>query len=396
MRKDKEIDIRDVDNMLIKYNNYEANNNFIFLPLPYMIQLSHHIEYLLLESDCVIVPGLGGFVAYYSHASYMEKESEFHPPYRTIGFNPELKINDGLLAESYMSVYGIDFGEANKRIDNDVDELLTILHDDGRIEFVNIGLLCYNVEGKYEFKPYENKLVSPLLYGLSTFNISMLSQEKSLFYNNIDSERTKQTNVDESPSYIIRLNRTFVRAIAAVAAMILLLFVFSTPVDNNLSNNKAELLPNELINKLKSKSLLTNLIDNNTNLLTTSKNTDKKINQNATKIIVGKPKHVKATHNSFINNKHITNTAVLGINDNKMYHVIVASKISLKRANEFVSQLKQNGYNEAKVLKSKKIIRVCIASYNNEFMAHNKMNELTKKTEYKSLWVMKDKLKSID
>ena len=31
-----------------------------------MIELSQHIEVLLLENDCVIVPGLGGFVAHYT------------------------------------------------------------------------------------------------------------------------------------------------------------------------------------------------------------------------------------------------------------------------------------------------------------------------------------------
>lgn len=31
-----------------------------------MIELAQHIEVLLLENDCVIVPGFGGFVAYYT------------------------------------------------------------------------------------------------------------------------------------------------------------------------------------------------------------------------------------------------------------------------------------------------------------------------------------------
>ena len=33
-----------------------------------MIELAQHIEALLLENDCVIVPGLGGFVAHYTPA----------------------------------------------------------------------------------------------------------------------------------------------------------------------------------------------------------------------------------------------------------------------------------------------------------------------------------------
>ena len=54
-----------------------------------MIELSQHIEVLLLENDCVIVPGLGGFVAHYTPAIQLE-ENMFLPPTRTIGFNPQL------------------------------------------------------------------------------------------------------------------------------------------------------------------------------------------------------------------------------------------------------------------------------------------------------------------
>ena len=35
-----------------------------------MIELVKHIEILLLENDCVIVPGLGGFIAHNRPAQY--------------------------------------------------------------------------------------------------------------------------------------------------------------------------------------------------------------------------------------------------------------------------------------------------------------------------------------
>lgn len=51
-----------------------------------MIELSKHIEVLLLENDCVIVPGLGGFIAHKRQAAYSIQKGEFMPPLRTIGF----------------------------------------------------------------------------------------------------------------------------------------------------------------------------------------------------------------------------------------------------------------------------------------------------------------------
>lgn len=59
-----------------------------------MIELAQHIEALLLENDCVIVPGFGGFVAHYAPATHVKEENLFLPPTRTIGFNPQLKLND--------------------------------------------------------------------------------------------------------------------------------------------------------------------------------------------------------------------------------------------------------------------------------------------------------------
>ena len=45
-----------------------------------MIELTKHIEILLLENDCVIVPGLGGFIAHHQSAHYEEDEGVFLPP----------------------------------------------------------------------------------------------------------------------------------------------------------------------------------------------------------------------------------------------------------------------------------------------------------------------------
>ena len=46
-----------------------------------MIELAQHIEALLLENDCVIVPGLGGFVAHYTPAMRVAEAECFSAPY---------------------------------------------------------------------------------------------------------------------------------------------------------------------------------------------------------------------------------------------------------------------------------------------------------------------------
>ena len=57
-----------------------------------MIELERHIEILLLDNDCVIVPEFGGFMAQHTNARYSEVDNTFLPPIRTIGFNPQLNL----------------------------------------------------------------------------------------------------------------------------------------------------------------------------------------------------------------------------------------------------------------------------------------------------------------
>ena len=64
-----------------------------------MNELSRHIEVLLFENDCVIIPNFGGFVTHYTPSKRDVKENLFIPPTRVIGFNDQLKLNDGLLVQ---------------------------------------------------------------------------------------------------------------------------------------------------------------------------------------------------------------------------------------------------------------------------------------------------------
>ena len=104
-----------------------------------MIELAKHIEVLLLENDCVIIPGLGGFIAHNRAAVYSFEKSSFEPPMRTLGFNPQLVINDGLLVQSYMQTYNTDFPDATRKIEKTVNALKEQLYQEGHVELDRIG-----------------------------------------------------------------------------------------------------------------------------------------------------------------------------------------------------------------------------------------------------------------
>ena len=134
-----------------------------------MIELERHIEILLLRHDCVILPGFGGFMTHHVEARYDEAERLFLPP---------LKMNDSLLVQSYIEVYDISYPEALRRIEDEIDELRQRLANEGSFELRNIGTLSVGEDGIYLFEPCEAGILTPCLYGLSSYEMPLLSDSQ--------------------------------------------------------------------------------------------------------------------------------------------------------------------------------------------------------------------------
>ena len=107
-----------VHNLLIRKNALKLAYIRYFRYFCSMIELAQHIEVLLLENDCVIVPRFGRICSpLYSGNESSRRECFSCPPTRIIGFNPQLKMNDGLLVQSYMAVYDTDFSDATRIVE---------------------------------------------------------------------------------------------------------------------------------------------------------------------------------------------------------------------------------------------------------------------------------------
>lgn len=135
-----------------------------------MRYLEKHIARLLLNNDCVIVPGFGGFMAHNIPAKYDEENCIFIPPMRIVGFNPQLTMNDSLLAQEYVNTYDISFPEALKQIATDVESLKRHIEEEHIYELLRIGKFVIN-GSTLEFIPEETGVITPALYGLDAINI---------------------------------------------------------------------------------------------------------------------------------------------------------------------------------------------------------------------------------
>ena len=359
-----------------------------------MIELAQHIETLLLENDCVIVPGFGGFVAHYSPATRVKEENIFLPPTRTIGFNPQLKLNDGVLVQSYMSAYDTSFADASRIVEKEVNEFIGLLHEEGKAHLDNIGEIQSNIYGNYEFVPCDYKITTPSLYGLDSFEIHELSalQQKEKVLVPTYQEKEKKT-------FEISINRAYLRNAAAMIAAIVLFFAFSTPVENTdvQKNNYAQLLPSELFEQIEKQSVAVTpvYVKNDAaqqakklSASSASTKTSSAKKHTTDKARTSKPIAVREV--KVVKQETATPAPAVKSQEsaNHPFHIIVAGGISLKDAEVIANQLKSKGFADAKALNTDGKVRVSISSFNNRDEATKQLLELRKNETYKNAWLL--------
>ena len=375
-----------------------------------MIELAKHIEVLLLENDCVIVPGLGGFIAHYRSCVYNEDTGEFCPPARTIGFNPQLVMNDGLLVQSYMQAYNTDFPDATRKIEKLVQKQKEDIYRYGHIYLNNVGTLYYNMNGVYEFEPEANGFFTPSLYGLQGFTFPKLSpenvpQEKPLV--EYAMPRTVKASTRRSSFHYRRWSKNIV----AIAAAILLFFLFSIPVENTYLDDAeyASLGSTGLFDAIKNHSMASSIITVSPSVQQqekkqkTVKKQSVKNNINTLKPVAVKIEKVAAP--SAKPAAHVVKDVKQPVEKktpaaNKEpqkattkadSYIIVASLATNSDAMQVVKQMQQKGYKEAQILESDGRFRVAINRYTNQTDAYKQIKELKKNADFASAWVLTTK-----
>ena len=374
-----------------------------------MIELAQHIEKLLLDNDCVIVPGLGGFVAHYTPSVRIEKDHLFLPPTRVIGFNPQVKMNDGLLVQSYMEVYNTSFSDATHIVNKQVDELTQCLHEEGRADLPNVGELHCSIQGMYEFTPYNNKITTPRLYGLTGFEMKALDEIRTASSTKAAPdygmatdgrrrrERKIRLEINIKPSYWLNA--------AAMIAIIMLFFLLSTPIANTevAKGNYASLFPDDIFETMKKQSVAFTPIATDQPVMQKTKPS-----QTGATPVREKPKEMKAQvvakevkvkeqekaapaearpSKKDARNENEIPKAVSAVT--KKYHIIVASVMTENDAHKMAERLIEKGFKGASAIIGNERKRVSIESCATYAEAQQTLNEIRKNEAYKNAWILK-------
>lgn len=308
-------------------------------------------------------------------ARYVEEEQAFLPPLRTLGFNPQLKINDSLLAQSYVEAYDISYPEALQRIEDEVNELKQHLQNEGRYELNDIGILELNEDGNYVFTPCEAGILTPELYGLGSFEF----EKRATIINKVEEGVTgvtgdetkiigmKPIEVDEDDEDVVKIKFSWIRNTAAIAAVLLAIFLLALPTGKTeMMTRTISNINNGLLFGMMSKDSNTSQIEyKKVDIKTQASKPDTIIKKDTiAKAPVVKPEPVKDG-----------------------YCIVLASYVSKKNANAFVDELKQKGYEDSEVYIHNNVTRVVYGNFKTQEEAYQVLKKMHREKGLEEAWV---------
>ena len=103
------------------------------------------------DHDCVMLPGLGGFVCNPRSAWYDEAKRQIVPPSRDVLFNPRLTTNDGLVANELMAKHGATYPDALQAVEGLVTQVQSDLDAGDTVELPGLGKLYREEDSQLRF-----------------------------------------------------------------------------------------------------------------------------------------------------------------------------------------------------------------------------------------------------
>ena len=358
-----------------------------------VIEIEKHIAKLLLNNDCVIVPEFGGFMAHHVDSLYDENDNMFYPPQRTLGFNPQLKMNDSMLVQSFVEVYDMSYPEALMRIEDDVVELKSYLESYGYYELSGLGTIVLKADGHYDFEPCEAGILTPELYGLSSFSACpvkrpAIKSQKDFSVGKVrtiaadsqaddvkvpvteDHENKSMPYPTEICSHSVYPNISMLHKFAVACMLIVLFMLFpSSTGDNGFTAIQKGNIDTNMLFEIMPKDIMLGTPD--------FKKISGRLHADSAKSRSIAQTDIKVQKTEF--KKDTT--------PKTCYTIVLASKVSLRNAEAYVMKLNKNGYSKARVYPDNNYAKVIYDEYITKEDAYHALNELNDNIEFADAWV---------
>lgn len=144
-----------------------------------------------MHNNCVVIPGLGGFVANPIPAKIDYSRGIISPPAKVLTFNISLTNNDGLVVTALAKHHNLTYENALERVAGFAKSSSAALQQGERIVFPNVGFLFQNSSGKISFE--QDRFFNLLLSSYGLGNVEFIPEKE---IETIENEHTSKEVVD--------------------------------------------------------------------------------------------------------------------------------------------------------------------------------------------------------
>jgi hypothetical protein len=144
-----------------------------------MYPVEQHLRRLLLDYDCVTVPGLGGFILQSQPAVINRAKNRILPPSRTISFNSLLNHDDGLLISAVAKSGQMSYGDAGAIVAEFAEKLKQAISERKSAIIEGIGEFSRGEEDKIQFRQSDLENFSREAYGMAPVNLYPLNMKRN-------------------------------------------------------------------------------------------------------------------------------------------------------------------------------------------------------------------------
>ncbi len=314
--------------------------------------ISSYIEFLLTQSDCVVIPGFGGFVLQEQAASFAPN-GRILPPSKVASFNPAMQFNDGLLTNLIMVDRNISFAQANILIETFAKELLEELKNGQTVEIASVGSFSMSELQQIVFSPKQTN------FDMDSYGFAPIQWE------NFSVEQVDEDTHPEQEAGKLTLNNTgsfFLKRVVAIIAVIFSFAIFNSPKmeHSEISEQQATLI--EL-----------SLIENISSALSKSYSSY----------------NVAETANTIIEEKQEAVVEIVKPSPIKRYYIIVSSLPGADLIDNEVVRLKSKGLDNVSCLEKDKKFRMYVECFETKSEAEQYLESFRKTNkEFADAWLL--------
>ena len=139
--------------------------------------LAKMVKEVVMDHDCVTLPGVGSFVAELVPASFADRGYTILPPYRRLYFSPK-QGDDTLLASLYARSNGISEADATRILEDFLSEMKEVLKVKKTLVFSGLGRLRATRENHFFFVADEDLDIYPSGFGLQPISLKTHEETK--------------------------------------------------------------------------------------------------------------------------------------------------------------------------------------------------------------------------